>query len=1426
MAKQTLLWTALPNGYSTDGQSLRVTALLSPRLDAGAVGQLSSFGDFLDWPATVRNSTFVVSFGGAAASIAGNDTTSPSRVDATLGTPDSAAWAALLPGSTFVRGFAFEDLAGRQVVSFPAAGIDGLVQTLYTTLAAAAQDQLPKVADLLNDTGWRNLIDSVEANDRRFLNSDVGVRDPARQFEFFALEEFGQLPAADRDLALFQLFHTPASTPTIDGYPVPPDDPRWRAHWLGYKRSDLPKPADFEKEIDFHQIVAAMNQYPALLRRLGLAVDLIVAKGTFAPATNAELRVEVKLPPQGTPAVERAPDVSQRTRARLDASRFQPVPRSNPGQGDYRVVDGLLEMNPKVFTLLQSDVDGAGLKVMNFARTLGLMKPSVHTQVDPVTKEERQVGAPSLRNAGLQLVHIKRASMLKNTFDRQQQFNAAAAAGQAPELFAEDVVRGYRIDIWDGSTKEWRSLCKRKAHYDLNAGALFVDVPEEEGTVRLAATKSADKTSNANLLWLHEALVSWTGWSLSAPLPGKSIHHHRDADPAKDHHDEVGPAQPEVPPGIRLASTFDVFPGSLPRLRFGRRYWIRARIVDLAGNSLPVNPKDYGGEDPGRNARVYFRYDPISAPALALLKPTPTTIESPAEGESMERMAVRTFNDTPAKNTLPSTQQARRVAVPSRTTQRDAEQHGMVDQAGVVDPAFFTMLAAKDHSLPEEKLLLAGPLDKNPPVATGFAVWQQGEALPYLPEPLAVTVAARIFGHPGFDPNTIIPIPLYPGPAQWPNAAPFKIELYEKPGDLPRFDEANRTLFIPLPKAVRATLRLSIMPTLETLRLLGVWNWLTDAQRSPLQQMALNGQHWMLTPWRHIEVVHATQKPLVDPDIVKHDIDRDLGRTFARPNFVLNCGISSTSHLDLLAHWNEPTEDASAAAAGANRERNDRAFAVKISEPDGYKGQPDYHLEGKDLIRAGGIFHDLVQKKIHEFHDTRYRRIEYHFEATTKFREFLPATILTETVGSDVQPTDKNIKVSGKTLRTWIPNSAPPPAPEVLYVVPTFGWVRMDNQGTKSSWRRGGGLRVYLNRKWNESGYGEMLAVVVPSESFAGDPMTEPAAQPLKNFVTQWGNDPIWKTPFVPGVAPRPTNFPLARTAPDPTGAWLPPFAPPTESDQPPGAFLTSGRPHPGQTVSNAQTNVDVAPHDVFYDADRRLWYCDIEVDFGTTYCPFVRLALARYQPVSVPGAHLSHIVLADFMTLTPDRSLTITPTAEPKSRRVHVYGSSFTDSGAHVEAKNAPQATTPLPTGSGLIVKAPDVASSSVVEVWVERLDPSMGEDLGWKRDAKAVVTKDTTRPPRITVSQAQRERATSLVQKRQFDVLIKEGLVDKVIVTPTLWSGSVTLPDVPGEAKRYRLVIAEYEEYLIDDATPYDPIPTKKDRRVVFIEHVEITP
>jgi hypothetical protein len=64
----------------------------------------------------------------------------------------------------------------------------------------------------------------------------------------------------------------------------------------------------------------------------------------------------------------------------------------------------------------------------------------------------------------------------------------------------------------------------------------------------------------------------------------------------------------------------------------------------------------------------------------------------------------------------------------------------------------------------------------------------------------------------------------------------------------------------------------------------------------------------------------------------------------------------------------------------------------------------------------------------------------------------------------------------------------------------------------------------------------------------------------------------------------------------------------------------------------------------------------------------------------------------------------------------------------------------------------------------------------------------------------------------------------VDTIFSFLLLWEGDVTLPRESAAGSRFRLVIAEYEEYLVDGDGPYDPVPTKKDRRLVFVEHVEL--
>src|SRR5207253_2127116 len=74
----------------------------------------------------------------------------------------------------------------------------------------------------------------------------------------------------------------------------------------------------------------------------------------------------------------------------------------------------------------------------------------------------------------------------------------------------------------------------------------------------------------------------------------------------------------------------------------------------------------------------------------------------------------------------------------------------------------------------------------------------------------------------------------------------------------------------------------------------------------------------------------------------------------------------------------------------------------------------------------------------------------------------------------------------------------------------------------------------------------------------------------------------------------------------------------------------------------NDEIEVDIAAYPVYLDESKDLIYADIEVRTGRAYFPFVRLALARYQPHSIDRAFLSPIVRAAFVQVAPDRALTV----------------------------------------------------------------------------------------------------------------------------------------------------------------------------------------
>src|SRR5690606_32452332 len=101
-------------------------------------------------------------------------------------------------------------------------------------------------------------------------------------------------------------------------------------------------------------------------------------------------------------------------------------------------------------------------------------------------------------------------------------------------------------------------------------------------------------------------------------------------------------------------------------------------------------------------------------------------------------------------------------------------------------------------------------------------------------------------------------------------------------------------------------------------------------------------------------------------------------------------------------------------------------------------------------------------------------------------------------VAAVAPPVDRS---SSSPVEVEVPSTARPDPPRVAWIVPTFGWSEaatlFGRERTRT--RRGGGLRIFLDRPWWSSGYGEQLAVVL-----AEGPVAE-ADEQLRALVTMRG---------------------------------------------------------------------------------------------------------------------------------------------------------------------------------------------------------------------------------------------------------------------------------------------------------------------------------
>jgi hypothetical protein len=1345
MARQSFLWTSLPHGAS--GDALRLAVALTPRLDEiPSDTALNEFPLWVDWPRQVMDALPNLTFDVRVRTAAG-------QLVSQLGTfaPDPAlaqqlwseGWQALFSAVT-VQPFAMRSIAEREVHSYPASELNSELKGRYNRAAAAS---------LARDDPTRN----------------VAVLEPPAE----------ELPTpALRD---YLAYHERALTPRLV------DDIRRRNE----RQDNRP---------EFHETLTWIGNYPELLPRLGLVFELRIPRATL-PAASGLLQVQaspllggVAWPPRCQPG-EPCPAESEHHSpfTVVDAETFWPrasdIDDSTTGSlACGGLARGLLcprgdEAGRGLITVSQIDFEGAALRL----GTMGI--GSENGTATNGSSLERAL--PALRNAGFSLLRARQHDLAKAQARQAEENDAQLTNGEEPILWAQHLNRGYRLDVFETRTFQWRSLHERNLDYGL-AGQPARERITGEGFVQLSATVAAGEGNGhdgSDDLLMLETLARWSGWSLTVPRPASL------ADP-----NLTAPAIPPPNP-FGLTLTQSMVDRPLPRLRYGDTFAFRIRHVDLVGNSpslaeasqqMPsvffVPPPSWAAVIGSDREHRYLRYEPIAPPvivpraagAIGGRGHTPRASLDHVDDldEVVDRLVLRSNgHDASAQayvERFPQWKFANELhLVPPRTSPAIAEAHGKLDEAlqrggeEAIDAIF--ALIQQDGDLPEH--------EPDPTVM-----------LPYLPDPLARGVTVRVLGNQeplaggAGEPLTFC---RYRAEPDWPHLLPFRLELGEAPSyQRPTYDSTARLLTAKLPPGAQAKITLSsffrrrndgLIP--EDLKGLGLWAWFAEVIQAlhdgvefdgikpgtPLgeavQDMAGEGaegragegRFWFLTPPQVLLLVHAVQQPLDPPRIAELEPVRAPGDTFVSLLNRIETHPESTARLALTAAWEEiidappalprwlPADDSREEqrvlpVQASVREQQilephdqgEHPYLWKEDEPN-----PWWPRKGRISLCVGGALERPVEEEPvaidmrgarlpgvtslpplrHEFGDTKHRFVTYSVIGTSRFQNDFPPP---DGVDRETWTTRRSAPCTINVL-----SSARPAPPTLRGVMPAF-LRRTQRQGSTFIRQKFGGVRVYLDRPWFTTGAEEALAVVL----WGGAQWPLPAGHRAAPFSTRWGRDPIWK-PVHAGDAllvpsqPAPMHFPLR-----------------VQSVAAAETFTVPNAPFPDKTFH-------VAAHSVRFNAERNLWFADIQIDLGDAYFPFVQLALGRFQPHSVDSLHLSEVTLVDPLQITPARRVECTLAAgTPQHAQLRVTGTS--------------QATTEGPAGMTL--------PGNQVRVQVERRARG-ADDLGWS---------PATLPEPISIDPPS-------------------------LATDLLWSGRIPLPDVTAD-EDVRILILE-DDFLAAD-------------------------
>jgi hypothetical protein len=632
--------------------------------------------------------------------------------------------------------------------------------------------------------------------------------------------------------------------------------------------------------------------------------------------------------------------------------------------------------------------------------------------------------------------------------------------------------------------------------------------------------------------------------------------------------------------------------------------------------------------------------------------------------------------------------------------------------------------------------------------------------VPYLPDPAAHGISL-VFQDAGRDRQLLFPFGTEGFTARyggtWPERNAFRV-LLETAAEL-QGRLTGHALHIGLPPGDVQRFRLSSSLRHEDLDLFGFWRSLPEVIRNnaDVAEAAADGWLWILTPFDKVTLVHAVPRPLEAPSPTTVRAFRVAGSTDSSLIGGVDVHGPSTEQLTAEARWTEYTDDLSLPGP-ESAPLNGIGFTTNI-RPEEDLAVLAAAVPADIRFEIPGFGPVWLHRAVHQWGDTKHRQVTYQFRASTRYREYFDPETLAP--AADASPLDDGQSVVGPEVTLSVPSSARPTAPIVHSVLPLLRW----DVGTEPEQpmavrsQRQAGVRIYLERPWYSSGEGELLAVLVAPGGFDTG---------AENYVSQWGADPIWRSSEVPrrGMFLEFDN--LIRTLGiDTRPGDARPVAPPVTM--------------PYDAVKGSP-QVTVLGYQPQYNQERELWYVDVAIDPGDKFWPFVRLAVARYQPESINGCHLSAPVKCDFVQLLPERIASVSRT-DVRHVRVVVSGSVGTRGGG--------EESFPPPA----LIADEAVRRNRRLVARLQRVDPNVPTDLGW----------DTIDTVDLRLRGAGRTN------------------------TEAAWVGELASPvniplRKPGTSTKWRVAIEEWELLKGDPADLGEPGPAVTERRLIYADELAL--